>query len=354
MKLLFVAPFNPNGRFQGGISSFANYIVERKDDFKNSKIEIVPFSNCPIKRNRYSNGKISFKNLLNFFVVKKKLKKIIKIENPDSIYINSSFGLGLLKDLLTIKKYKTIKVFLHIHFADINKILTNKSFIRKIIKKQLIKKIDHIVLLSKKTKDEFLMNGFEESKLHVLYNYVNPSVKHIDYKKNGLTCLFLGSIDKRKGFYDLINAFKKIKIDLKLIVCGQPNDKEGENCLKNASNFRWLDYKGFVNGDEKNALLNSSDLLILPSYGEGLPISILEAMTCGLAILSTNVGAIPEIIEGNGVLIEPGDVDGLANAITKIMNDKEVLIRYQIKSLELSEKYTFEKFKNELIKIIVC
>lgn len=353
MKLLFVAPFKPNGRFQGGISSFANYIIERKNDFKNYDIDIVPFSNCPIKRNRYSNGKFSTRNLLNFLVVKRSLKKIIKLEKPDSIYINSSFGLGLLKDLLALKRYKEIKVFFHIHFADIKKILTNNSLIAKTIKKQLTKKVDHIVLLSKKTRNEFIDCGFDSSKLHVLYNYVNPTIKYRNHKKNGKTCLFLGSIDKRKGFYDLINAFKKLRIDLKLIVCGQPNDKDAESCLKCEFNSGWLNYKGFVDGKEKNAILNSADLLILPSYGEGLPISILEAMTCGLAILSTNVGAIPEIVERNGILINPGDTVALTNAITKIMSDKELLNEYQKRSLELSRKYTFDEFKKELIKIVV-
>lgn len=353
MKILFVAPFRPNGRFNGGISSFANYIIERKSDFSKQNIELFQFSNCPVKRNRFSNGKITINNFLNFLITKRKLNRAIKKEKPDKIYINSSFGLGLLKDLLTIKKQKNRKVFLHIHFADIDNIITKKKFIRKMILKQLRKKVDDIVLLSKATKDEFIQYGFKKPSLHVLYNYVNPTLKYEKNTKDGKTCLFLGSIDKRKGFYDLIEVFKKIDLEIKLIVCGQPNDKLGEECLAKNSSNKWLDYRGFVTGDEKNQILNQSDLLILPSYGEGLPISIIEAMTCGLAILSTKVGAIPEIINGNGEIIEPGDIDALSVSINNIMSNKSLLSEYQKKSLELSKNFSFNHFKKELIKILL-
>jgi glycosyltransferase involved in cell wall biosynthesis len=83
---------------------------------------------------------------------------------------------------------------------------------------------------------------------------------------------------------------------------------------------------GYLHGDEKLEIFFESDIFILPSYGEGLPITILEAMAAGLPIIATSVGAIPEIIEDgkNGFLTEAGDYVGLAKKILKLARDMKL------------------------------
>ena len=92
-------------------------------------------------------------------------------------------------------------------------------------------------------------------------------------------------------------------------------------------------YLGWVSGAEKIDVFNIADIFVLPSYNEGLPISILEAMSYGLPILSTTVGGIPEIVENgvNGFLVEPGD----KNALLEFL---EVLVLNKTKRLEMGEK----------------
>ena len=94
---------------------------------------------------------------------------------------------------------------------------------------------------------------------------------------------------------------------------------------------------GYVDEKEKIKTLTSPDIYILPSPAEGLPISILEAMSAGLAVISTNVGAIPEVIENgvNGYLIEKGDYKNLAEKILTLANNRELL---DTMSLNNSEK----------------
>ena len=83
---------------------------------------------------------------------------------------------------------------------------------------------------------------------------------------------------------------------------------------------------GWADFDKKLELLKKSSVLVLPSYNEGLPMAILEGMACGKAIISTTVGAIPEVVkEENGILIEPGDTEKLSEAlITYCMNQETV------------------------------
>jgi len=78
-----------------------------------------------------------------------------------------------------------------------------------------------------------------------------------------------------------------------------------------------------VGGKDKDALLASADVLVLPSYIEGLPVCILEAMAVGVPVVSTTVGGIPEALENGacGTLINPGDVEALADAIVTFLTD---------------------------------
>lgn len=87
-------------------------------------------------------------------------------------------------------------------------------------------------------------------------------------------------------------------------------------------------FEGWVSGDKKIELLNKVDAYILPSYHEGLPISILEAMSYSLPIISTNVGGIPEILKNgeNGFIISPGDKDAMYRAILELMNNEKLRI----------------------------
>ena len=85
---------------------------------------------------------------------------------------------------------------------------------------------------------------------------------------------------------------------------------------------------GWADFDKKLELLKKSSVLVLPSYNEGLPMAILEGMACGKAIISTTVGAIPEVVkEENGILIEPGDIKKLSEALIGYCMNQEIVER---------------------------
>lgn len=110
------------------------------------------------------------------------------------------------------------------------------------------------------------------------------------------------------------------------------------------------EYIGWVSGEEKNKLLNEVDVFILPSYNEGLPISILEAMSYNLPIVSTNVGGIPEILknEYNGYLINPGDLEALENAISILINNSSQRKLQGIRSGEIVKSFLPEMVIRQL------
>lgn len=84
-----------------------------------------------------------------------------------------------------------------------------------------------------------------------------------------------------------------------------------------------VEFLGWIDGERKSRLLSVADIFVLPSYYEGLPISLLEAMSWGIPIISTTVGGIPELVRDgtSGILIEPGDVHALAHALSTLAAD---------------------------------
>ena len=111
-----------------------------------------------------------------------------------------------------------------------------------------------------------------------------------------------------------------------------------------------ISYEGWISGEHKIRLLNQANAYILPSYNEGLPISILEAMSYQLPIISTKVGGIPEIVKDgvNGYLIEPGNKQQLKSAIDKLIFDKSIRVSMGLTSAQMVSGYLPEYVMNQL------
>ena len=109
----------------------------------------------------------------------------------------------------------------------------------------------------------------------------------------------------------------------KLLIGGDGEIEKVQQYIRDNKLDNVAEYIGWISGEEKTKLLNEVDVFVLPSYNEGLPISILEAMSYNLPIISTKVGGIPEILknEYNGYLINPGDLIALENAISALINN---------------------------------
>jgi glycosyltransferase involved in cell wall biosynthesis len=94
---------------------------------------------------------------------------------------------------------------------------------------------------------------------------------------------------------------------------------------------------GWVSGEEKNAILAQTMINVLPSYNEGLPMTILETMLYGIPNISTNIASIPEVIKDgvNGFLISPGDIDSLVCKIKELIDDRKLRQKFSVNSYDL-------------------
>ena len=349
ISVAFVLEMPHGGDYIGGIASIINQYIENNTLFETNgiKIRLLDLNSVDSKKRSRLSGKV-----LALFRETKHFCKEVKDRPYDTYHFHSSIGWTLFKDLCIIKsarKHCLGKIVLSIHFADIEKILPKNKLLRVWELGALKKYCDKIVFLSKKTAKDFIDNGISEEKVSTLYTFHSYEV---DNRPNNtrapiVELLFMGSIDKRKGIIDLLKAVEKINIDqYHLSICGQITNEaikdEFTDIIKELNNN--VTFWGYVSGETKEKLLRKSDILILPSYGEGMPIVIMEGMSLGCAIIATRVGAIPEIVGvNNGILIDPGDVSALYESIYCYIKDRALLDTIQSNNFEYGKIFSIKK-----------
>ena len=225
------------------------------------------------------------------------------------------------------------KVIMHQHAADFEHYFEQSNDKQRIV--DTLNLCDLMIVLSQSWKKYFAGIGVAEENICVLNNIVFPPDNTVNKKAdNKLHLLFLGEIGKRKGIYDLLNVmtankeYFKDKVILRVggnLADGDINAVIAENDLSS-----FVKYEGWVSGAKKTECLEWADVYILPSYNEGLPIAILEAMSYSYPVISTNVGGIPEILRSNenGFLIEAGNLEQMQDAISFFIENPEKISEY--------------------------
>jgi glycosyltransferase involved in cell wall biosynthesis len=141
----------------------------------------------------------------------------------------------------------------------------------------------------------------------------------------GPVVLFLGRVGVRKGVPQLIDALQRISGigGWRAVIAGDGDVAETRAQVASLGLSSRVDVPGWVEPDGARALLASSDILVLPSFDENLPMSVIEGMSAGLAVVATPVGAVADIIHDGetGLLVPPGDSVALADALRKLATD---------------------------------
>jgi glycosyltransferase involved in cell wall biosynthesis len=360
-NILYIGP-EVQGRYQGGIMNiFLTFKIAKKNYVLNcDDYNFQLFNSHTLKQTSNSEGKFKFENIRQSIYLLFRL--IVKLSTNDYkiIHFNSSASWPMLKDLILLNLAKwTSKnsiILFHIHFCGIDEVFVKNRFLRK-IQIFLLKKTE-VIVLSNTFKNELISLNFKKNKVHFLPNFHN---RIIDITKNKLdtshafNLLFIGSISLRKGFLDLLYSLNQLNIKYVLNVMGEfENDNIKNQChdYVEKNNLNVI-FHGYKVGQEKDDIIRKSKILILPSYAEGFPLVIPEALSFGLVVVSTYISAIPEIIENNnnGFLFKPGDTLKLKNILEKLYYNRELLNQISLESFNSSKKYTFKNHVFELKNI---
>jgi len=292
------------------------YINEKNDIF----LYPTYIDGCNIKRALYS-----IKQCFKFWL--KKLGKKYDVYHLHTASFMSTYRKRFLACL--IKKYKKNYV-VHIHGAEYIEFYQNESAKKKCKIKKFLEDASYVIVLS-----EFWKRAFENvvgiKNCIVVNNCID--FEHYNsiskqYNKDFINFLYLGRVGHRKGMWDVIEATKILKdknYTFKVLVAGDGEIDKFNELVEHNGLHDYFVYNGWADNKLKDHLLSVSDVLLLPSYNEGLPMSILESMASGLVILSSNVGSIPEVVieNENGYIIEPGHIDQLVEKMISCFDYKK-------------------------------
>lgn len=245
------------------------------------------------------------------------------------------------------------KVVLHIHGGGFKEYYaTAPKWITSVLNRS-----DTIIVLSESWKD-FFQRITAGPKIRIVENIVaRPSGGSHLWNDDKCHLLFLGKVCKEKGIFDLLDVLRVHKAEFKnKVVLHIGGGGAIDQLIKKISAYGLIDiavYEGFVSGIRKIDLLYSSSAFILPSYTEGLPVSILESMSFGKPVLSTPIGGIPEVVKHgeNGLLFQPGDKDTMYFAIARLQDDANLRKSMGEKSASIIEPYFPENVGQKLEKI---
>ncbi len=166
--------------------------------------------------------------------------------------------------------------------------------------------------------------------------------------------LFLGRLVPEKGIHYLIEAFGNVKTDKKLVIAGSGSDTDDyvKGLQELAAGDDRILFTGFVQGEPLQALYSNAYLYVLPSDVEGMPLSLLEAMSHGNCCLVSDIPECAEVVEDYGITFPKGDVDSLGQALQQLCDDPETVKSYQQKAADfICGKYDWDRVTEETLEL---
>jgi len=363
---------------QEGTSKITEMII--RSEYLRNKYDLL-FLSLSKRQRAIKRGKFSLINVflaINNYI--KFLYFIVKY-NPEIVHLPLAQNkFGFLRDsiFIIIGKMFGKKICLHFLGGSFDMFLAGSSKAYQKYIKFVLRKVDRTVVLAEKLKYQFA-ELVPENSISVLYN---PSPLNNDILKNSpienknnnsANILFIGCISKAKGALDLVKAIKSVKIKFKgnisVNLCGQQVNVE--------SNIKFIDnpdgaysrileiikedglnsevkLPGQVDDERKDILFRNTDIFVFPSYSEGCPIAVMEAMSYGLPLIVTPVGALPEMLKENEncLFVNSGDDKAIAEKILFLINSPDRRKEMGKNNYELIRtKYNPEIFSRQLSEV---
>ena len=342
MKICMVVP---DRLVKGGIASVVNGY--REHDFS-GKCE-VSYIESYRNGSKWEKLAKALKGYLLFF------REMI-LNKPDIVHIHSSFGPSFYRKMpfIYMACFRGVPVINHIHGAEFETFYLKASDRKKRRIRKVYGKCTMLIALSEEWKRN-LESVVSPEKITVIENYCKiPDLSGTEKKKQ---ILFLGEIGKRKGCYDIPEIYGRVLEKgerLPLIMAGDGELAEVKKLFEDRDLLESVSFPGWVRGADKDKCLKESGIFLFPSYYEGMPMAVLEAMAYGMAIVTTRVGGIPHLLEDgvSGYLCEPGDIEGLSKRLLELSKDGDKRRKMGERARQKAiEEYSMESHMKKLMDL---
>ncbi len=328
-------------------------LIKNKYQIKSIKVSYA--------RNINNLGVFGLKKIFKIINIFRRLLKEIIQSRPKFIYFQiSPLSLGFVRDFLfiiIIKMFST-KIIFHLHgkgIKDASKNIILKYMYHFVFNKNYVICLAHSLITD--------IRSIHKGPIYVVPNgipLVNRNILLKNPNRNIPKILYLSHLLVSKGiliFLDTLKILVHNRINFKADIVGSPGDLNEEelkeivskNGLKN-----YINYHGPIYGENKFEILLNSDLLLYPSLNDAFPLVLLEAMQLGVPIISSNEGAIPEIvIDGiTGFIVDDNDPDHYCRKTEELINNHELRSRMgEAARKEFSQNYTLEIFEKNMLDV---
>lgn len=283
----------------------------------------------------------------SFFAVKK--------INPDIVHIQTIY---LSLSGLLIKKFLHKPYVVYGHGSDVYLPWRFKN----IISKPILKNANGVIVLTEDMKRE--VQKIYDREVFVIPNGINlerfenlskeVSRKRLKIKEAEKIIIFIGGMRPVKGIKYLIEAMKIVtdkNKNKRLFIVGDGEERKYlEDLVRNLNLEKYITFIGKVPNEKIPEYMAASDVFVLPSLSEGLPVTVLEAMASGLPIVATNVRGLPEIIKNgeNGFLVKPKSTEQIAEKVLLLLEDDVLRERISKNNREEVKKYSWENVVEKL------
>lgn len=217
--------------------------------------------------------------------------------------------------------------------------------------------VSAIISVSTANKDEVVNSGYFDSKqidkIHVLPNGINPAIffpedkrearEHLGIAEDIFVTIFVGSFSERKGSKRVAEALKRYD-DVWSIFIGAGNEEpEHQNCI----------YKGRVENSKIRTYLSAADVFVLPTLNEGCCNAIVEALACGIPVISSNLPFNFDILdESCAILVDPRNIDEIANAISRVKDNVDLRIKMSKAAIAKARPFILNERAKNILKIM--
>lgn len=362
MSVKRILLIGPPPSVKGGVTIWMRIVLGY---LNNNKIDNIEVQHLPIERS------VSLTHLLPvykrlYYSIKDYGSGLIKMirclhnGNFDKVHILSSLGAGVIRDWLYVRVARLYKVkpIVHYHCGTLPSNLASRGWKKSILISTLNKSYKSIVLDEESYK-VLVSSGYSSVvKIGNFFNHEIEELKEENIGRNENEILFVGHNVREKGIFELIEAISTI--DNVILNIYGPQDKtirkEIDEWLQLNSFRGTLNFMGLRSSSEIYRAMMQAGLFVLPTYTEGFPFVIVEAMACGCPIITTPVGAIEEILsykgEIQGYLVEPKNTENLREQVVYCLNHREeILAKAEMAQEKAYVEYSTNAIMNNIIDL---
>lgn len=344
---------------KGGVS---NYFQSLRPHFPENIIYLERGSrNWPIRKNNFIEIFRVFNDLCKFISILRK-EKIHLIQTNTSFSSNAVFRDGLYLLVSNLMNRKTIVFF---HGWDYNFVNGLNWFLIKLFKLVFFKS-DAIIDLTNLNKSKLIEWGYNKTiyvettaVADLFLNAVSENGIKTKYEAqiDKINLLFLARLEREKGLYEAINIFKilnKSTQKFALTIAGDGTELNNAKNYVTSNKIIGIEFIGFVTGEKKLNTYINAHIYVFPSYSEGMPTTVLEAMSCGLPILTTKVGGLVDFFQNskNGYFIDLNHLPSISEIIIELCKDAKQLVEIgKFNFIYANNHFTAQKVAARIISI---